>query len=361
MSEKENALVQMFTEKLPKHIPQKAVPTIAHWLVKHEVALTIAAERSTKLGDYRSPRKGHGHRISVNHNLNSYAFLNTLVHEMAHLVTWEQHKHRVKSHGIEWKLNYKALMNDYLGKAIFPDDLEKAINQYMRNPAASSCSDPNLVRAFRKYDAPSGNEMSEKKLLEDIPFNTKFVYEGRLFAKIDQAQKRIICRELHTAASYRFNPVTEVWVFNIPFLEQVAKENEQKGLSTILGMPVWGVPNGLHFRLEDGRTFKKIKKLRKKYECVEFSTNKVYTISANTLTKISLSELLALLQAPVTIHSSLPQGMAYLADLPNAAQFIIKEHPFKKGRKRRTRYECISLLDGKVYTVSGKAVVRVLV
>jgi SprT protein len=45
--------------------------------------------RSSKLGDYRPPQRGLPHRISVNHNLNQHEFLITLIHEMAHLLCWE--------------------------------------------------------------------------------------------------------------------------------------------------------------------------------------------------------------------------------------------------------------------------------
>ena len=36
------------------------------------------------------------HRISVNENLNPYAFLITLLHEVAHMTTWEKHRLRMR-------------------------------------------------------------------------------------------------------------------------------------------------------------------------------------------------------------------------------------------------------------------------
>ncbi|HAD34265.1 MAG TPA: hypothetical protein DCF44_07170 [Chitinophagaceae bacterium] len=41
--------------------------------------------------------------MSVNGNLNSYHFLITLLHEIAHMLVWEQFRNRVKPHGLEWK------------------------------------------------------------------------------------------------------------------------------------------------------------------------------------------------------------------------------------------------------------------
>ncbi len=46
------------------------------------------------LGDYRNSHAGKGHRISVNGNLNKYSFLITLLHELAHLFTYERFGHR---------------------------------------------------------------------------------------------------------------------------------------------------------------------------------------------------------------------------------------------------------------------------
>ena len=41
----------------------------------------------------------NNHRISVNGNLNKYSFLITLIHELAHLLTFTQYKNRVDPHG----------------------------------------------------------------------------------------------------------------------------------------------------------------------------------------------------------------------------------------------------------------------
>ena len=66
-------------------------------------ATSFTSERNSRYGDYTAPRNGQNHLITVNHNLNKYAFLITLVHEVAHLVTYNNHRHRVSPHGGEWK------------------------------------------------------------------------------------------------------------------------------------------------------------------------------------------------------------------------------------------------------------------
>ena len=131
---------------LQKYIPEKAVPTVAEWIYKFDFKLKIKKSRATKLGDYRPPVKGQNHLITINHDMNKYAFLITLIHEIAHLSNWNKHKDSVKTHCDEWKFHYKILMQSLLNPEIFPADIIIALRKYMNNPAASSCSDTNLLR-----------------------------------------------------------------------------------------------------------------------------------------------------------------------------------------------------------------------
>ena len=135
-----------------KYIPSKALDTCIDWIVDYKIAVRITKSRATKYGDYRPPGDGRGHRISINHDLNKYAFLLTFTHEVAHLVTYNKFRSRAEPHGLEWKYEFKKLMLPILRTGVFPADLVKAINSYLVNPAASSCSDINLMRALSKYD-----------------------------------------------------------------------------------------------------------------------------------------------------------------------------------------------------------------
>ncbi|MDZ7848645.1 MAG: hypothetical protein U5L96_18960 [Owenweeksia sp.] len=66
------------------------------------VMLKIVSPRKTKFGDYRFPQKRDPrHRISLNSNLNPFAFLITLIHEMAHLKAFKDYGHKIKAHGPE--------------------------------------------------------------------------------------------------------------------------------------------------------------------------------------------------------------------------------------------------------------------
>ncbi len=191
---------------LHKYIPEKAVETIAEWIYIYDFKLRVKKSRSTKYGDYRPPIKGSNHLITINYDMNKYAFLITLVHEIAHLTNFNKHKNAVKPHGEEWKLHFKLLMNRFLNPEVFPDDVILALRKYMNNPAASSCSDINLLRVLKKYDMSIG-----LILLEDIPEGKHFTYnDTRQFVRGEQVRKRIKCKEVGSNRMYLFNPVTEV-------------------------------------------------------------------------------------------------------------------------------------------------------
>src|SRR3954449_12425656 len=100
-------------EHLSQFIPPVAVPRVLEYLHQYKVHLTITRERKSILGDYRHATRDRNHRISVNGNLNKYSFLITLVHELAHLLTFQHYGNRVQSHGREWKNIYAFLLKDF--------------------------------------------------------------------------------------------------------------------------------------------------------------------------------------------------------------------------------------------------------
>ena len=93
---------------LQKYLPTGTEDYAADLLLKHSIHLYIKKPRTSKFGDYRAPRPGENHRISVNKDLNPYAFLVTFLHEVAHLLNYEKHRTRVKPHGPEWKLHFRT-------------------------------------------------------------------------------------------------------------------------------------------------------------------------------------------------------------------------------------------------------------
>ncbi len=192
---------------LSKYVPAEAAPLIAKWIDFYKCDFKISKNRNTKLGDYRPPQRGAGHKISVNYDLNPYAFLVTTVHEFAHLLSWNEYKGNIKPHGQEWKSNFKRMMQPFFEFDIFPMDVKKAIVAYLQNPAASSCSDLNLYKTLRNYDQKDPTLIT----VERIPANHIFIMKnGREFKKLDKIRKRYRCLEMKTGLIYLFSPVAEV-------------------------------------------------------------------------------------------------------------------------------------------------------
>nr|WP_307866719.1 SprT-like domain-containing protein [Pedobacter sp. ASV19] len=191
---------------LTQYMPPAAAPLIAKWIDYFQCEFKISRNRATKLGDYRHPFKNAGHKISVNNDLNRYAFLVTTVHEFAHLLTWNEYKNKVRPHGQEWKNNFKRMMSPFLEQSVFPEDIHQAILTYLSNPSASSCTDLQLSRALKRYD-----QAYNSSRLEEIPLNTVFtIKDGRKFRKGERLRKRYRCICLDNGNIYLFNPLAEV-------------------------------------------------------------------------------------------------------------------------------------------------------
>lgn len=197
---------------LTKYLPENSVGLIAEWVYRFDFKLKIKRSRSSKYGDYRPPLKNANHQITINHDLNKYAFLITLVHEIAHLGTWEKHKNRVKPHGEEWKNEFKILMTPFMKEDVFPTDIIQTLQNYLRNPAASSCSDLSLLRTLKKYD-----KKEDSIFLEELPLNAVFkINKDRYFLKGERIRKRYKCKEIKSEKFYLFNPLCEVNLVTSP-------------------------------------------------------------------------------------------------------------------------------------------------
>lgn len=161
----------------------------------------------SKHGDFRAPFNGRPHRISVNRSLNPYAFLITFLHEIAHLIVWETHGRKVKSHGIEWKSTFGVLLQEYIEAGCFPEDLEDILMRHALKPRASSSSDQKLLMALRSYDdAPT-----RVTLLEELQENALFALpNGRIFRKGKKRRTRYLCQELSSRRAYTISQLAEV-------------------------------------------------------------------------------------------------------------------------------------------------------
>ena len=154
---------------LASYLPQGSFNMVMHYITQYKVQLTITKSRKTILGDYRHATNHKGHRISVNGNLNSYSFLITILHELAHLFTFERYGNRVASHGKEWKNEFRRVLN--------------------------------------KYDIKKDNHFFVEQLPNNALFTTS---DKRIFQKGPRIRTRYKCFEPATKKYYLFSAVYEV-------------------------------------------------------------------------------------------------------------------------------------------------------
>ena len=120
-------------QALADFLPEGSFQSVIQYIQHFKVHLTITQKRRSVLGDYRHAVMGKNHRISINGNLNQFEFLITLLHELAHLLTFEKFSNKVEPHGKEWKSIYSTLLIDFVQQQIFPPDIVKALQKSIIN------------------------------------------------------------------------------------------------------------------------------------------------------------------------------------------------------------------------------------
>ena len=193
---------------LEQFLPEGTFRKIAPFFRDYDIHLSISHDRVTILGDYRSPTREYpAHRISINGSLNPYSFLITLLHELAHMLAYIKFRRSIQPHGAEWRAIFAELLGKYMGRGIFPDNVEEALINYQGKITASTCSDPDLYRALKKHD----RRRKYMRLVEEIPLNEHFeTHDGRVFQKIEKLRTRFRCQEVGTGYVYLFPAVAEV-------------------------------------------------------------------------------------------------------------------------------------------------------
>ena len=193
---------------LNAYLPDGAFEPVVSLINQYKVHLTVSKARKSVLGDYRHASIGANHKISVNGNLNKYEFLLTLLHELAHLLCFEQYRNRVEAHGKEWKNIYSVLLVQFVQMNIFPTDIQKSLKKTILNPAAPANGETTLLLVLRKYD-PVKKEghafvahLAEGDLFESL--------QGRIFRRGKKRRIRIECVEVATGHIYSFSALTEV-------------------------------------------------------------------------------------------------------------------------------------------------------
>lgn len=196
----ESPLEQKIRKVLGPKVPEGAIDVMVVQAAAHPVSIRVVKSRTSKAGDFRPPHNGAPPAITVNGSLNPYAFLITLVHELAHhrvdlgfrdsmRSVSLRRRRRPLPHGEEWKAMFRELMTPYLNDAVFPPEVLPVLRRAMVNPKASSSADHKLSRVLAKYDPPDNSVR-----LEELPFDALFALQGRrVFRKKEKVRTRFRC------------------------------------------------------------------------------------------------------------------------------------------------------------------------
>lgn len=188
---------------LLKYLPENTLDGILEIIHNKPIKLIIKGQRKTKYGDYKPPVRKPYHCITINNNLNKYHFLITLVHEIAHLETWEKYKNKVKPHGKEWKQIYKSFLTRFID--FFPIEIKIAVLRHLGNIKASTSADLKLTQVLNSYNHV------QPLMISDIPTNSVFsVEDGRVFKKMSKIRTRYRCYCLDDKRYYSFSPFYQI-------------------------------------------------------------------------------------------------------------------------------------------------------
>ncbi|MGZ5303836.1 MAG: SprT-like domain-containing protein, partial [Bacteroidia bacterium] len=135
------------------------------------------------------------------------AFMVTLLHEIAHMYTFVQHKGKVKPHGDVWKNHYSVILSHFIQAGVFPTDIEESLILHLNSPTASSCSDLSLFQSLKKYDLMDTHLI----LLQNLGDGEHFKWRnGMVFKKAEKLRKRYRCIDVKSKRVWLFHPMAEV-------------------------------------------------------------------------------------------------------------------------------------------------------
>ena len=192
-------------EVFEKFTPAPAVSYCNYLYNKLGFVFKVRKARATKLGDYRHDRQLNTYTLSINNDLNPYAFLITYLHEVAHLMANRKYGSHLQPHGKEWKDCFREVARPILNNTVFTPQMLAVLEKHLKNPKATHCSDPALYEALRSYD-----QDSDKILLKEVSSYALFEFKKRTFRKLCKKRTRYVCEEIPDKKNYLISEWAEV-------------------------------------------------------------------------------------------------------------------------------------------------------
>lgn len=204
-------------EVIRQHLPHAAWRYVHDLLRECPVEVRVVPHRATKLGDHRPPSRNEPwHRITMNEDLNEYAFLVTLLHEVAHLRVSTKRKEgakrgegvkREQPHGRGWQREFAAVIDPVIEGSMVPRELAVALTASLQRPRAATCSDRKLLLALSRFD--SGND--QFLYVEQLDVGEWFqMQNGRRFVLGNRLRSRYQCIEVESGVEFRVHSLARV-------------------------------------------------------------------------------------------------------------------------------------------------------
>ncbi len=194
---------------LENFIPANCFDDIFNYLHQYKIQLSVTPQRKSIHGNYQHNFITKENKISVNGTLNPYAFLVTLIHEIAHCICMNDYGRKVSPHGKEWQAIYAKLLLQFTAKNIFPEDIQHHLQKTIKSPKASSCADPSLEKVLAKYNKNAHTQNIE--YVEDLAINDLFATpDNRIFRCLEKRRTRYLCEEVQTKKRYLFPGIYQI-------------------------------------------------------------------------------------------------------------------------------------------------------
>ncbi len=193
-------------DKIRPFLPPELTDFVQQIVCGHDdLEIHVSKPRFSKWGDFR---RLNGHCIiSLNSNLNPYQFLITLLHEFAHYAVFKKYGKGPKPHGKEWKLEFGQILLDLIQTNKLPFDLSQAIYKFAANPRAAVTTDLHLKEVLERY---TRNNPVRSLTISNLDEGDKFIFNGRIFERLEKRRKLIKCRDIKKNKFYLFQPDTIV-------------------------------------------------------------------------------------------------------------------------------------------------------
>lgn len=192
-------------------IPEEALEMLTRLMAAYPVRLEIKSLRST-LGRFQAGKPGEVHCIRMRKGLSKPLFLLVLLHEIAHLYTYEQFGRRAKPHGKEWKKIFADFLKEALPLNAFPPRVAEGLVDFIRNPKASMINSRGFYACFEEF--------SDYVVLENMnDFECFVINSFKYYQKLSAEKKHIRCKDLHngkTVLARRSAPVKQVAMNELP-------------------------------------------------------------------------------------------------------------------------------------------------